>query len=252
MSSQFQDLTQQFNTLLNEYTETYDNYINTLKAKDNTFIQIPNYSYIGESNLSVLNNTTIDACQSACTLNTDCTGATFNTSLNNCTLASGSGQLIYNTTGIAIAKKLLYYTTYLKDLNQQMINLNEQMINLSKNNYDQSNQNQTQIQQQEQIVKNNYNVLLDERKIIEKLGRQYQTIDAAYKDVNVVVNENYAKYIVFLLIAILLILYSIRLIFSSTQRGGGMNSNIFKKMSKVNALFGIFCLIVLIIQIYKK
>ena len=154
MSSQFQDLTQQFNTLLTEYKQTYDNYINTLTTKDNTFMQIPNYSYIGETNLSVLNDTTIDACQSACSSNSDCTGATFNTTLNTCTLISGNGQLVYNATAIAIAKKLLYYTTYLKDLNYQMINLNEQMIQLSTQNYNQYNENQAQSQEQDVIVQN--------------------------------------------------------------------------------------------------
>jgi len=251
MSSQFQDLTQQFNSLLTEYKETYQNYIDTLNSKNNSFQQVPNSSYIGESNLSVLNNTTADACQSACTLNSDCTGATFNTTINSCTLASGNGQLIYNATATAIVKQLLYYSTHLKDLNQQMIELNQQMMTLSNNNYDQYNKNQAQSQQQDQIVQNNYNVLLNERLEIEKLSRQYQTINAAYDDGNLIVNANYSKYIVFLLITILLVILLLRTFLSGLQRGGG-NSNFKNNSKNVNALFGFLCFVILIIQIFKK
>jgi len=249
MSSQFQDLTQQFNALLSEYKETYQNYIDTLNSKNNAVQQVPNSSYIGESNLSVLNNTIIDECQSACTLNSDCTGATFDTTLNSCTLSSGNGQIIYNANAIAIVKQLLYYSTHLKDLNQQMIILNEQMINLSNNNYNEYNKNQVQSQEQEEIVQNNYNVLLNERLEIDKLSRQYQTINAAYNDGNSIVNENYLKYIVFLLITILLVMLLLRTFLSGLQRGGSKFTN---TSIKINALFGILCFVILIIQIFKR
>ena len=250
MSSQFQDLTQQFNVLLTEYKETYENYINTLNSKNNSFQQVPTSSYIGESNLSVLNNSSVDACQTECTLNTNCTGATFNTTSNTCKLATGNGEIIYNANATAIVKNLLYYSTHLKDLNQQMIVLNEQMMTLSNNNYEQYNENQTISKQQDQIVQNNYNVLLDERLEIEKLSRQYQTLNAAYDDGNLIVNANYSKYIVFLLITILLVILLLRTFLSGLQRGGG--SNFVNTSKKVNALFGILCFIILIIQIFKK
>jgi len=250
MSSQFQTLSQQFNTLMTQYKDTYKNYTNAINSNDNSFKQIPNSSFVGESNLSVLGGSNVDACQTSCSSNTLCSGATFNSSLNNCTLGSGDGQITKADSSVAIVQQALYYSNQLKQLNIQMTDLNSQMINLSKNSYEETNQNQTQISQQQEIMYNNYDVLLDERLQIENLSRQFQTINAAYNDTNMTVNANYTKYIVFIFVALLLILFVIKIAFSSSQNGGG--KKILTTKPNVIIILGIFCFIIIFNAIFTN
>ena len=199
MSSQLQNLSSQFNTLLVEYKETYNKYVEVLNTNDNSFTHTPGFSFVGDTNLNVLGNSSVSACESACSKNSSCTGATFNNTLNNCTLGSGPGSMVPTTNSIAIVKKALYYSNLLKEMNVKMTALNQQMIDISKNNYNQINENQTQTKEKHIIMINNHNVLIDERIEIEKMIRQFQTLEAAYEDGNIIVNANYSSYIVLLL-----------------------------------------------------
>jgi hypothetical protein len=243
-SSQFDTLSQQFNKLLSEYKETYKNYTNAINTKDSSLKQIPDSAFIGESNISLLAGSSIDACEASCSSNTLCTGATFNSSNNNCTLGSGNGKITKGTNSVAIVQQALYYSNKLKQINIQMTEINKQMINLSKDNYKQINQNQQQSSQQEEIMYNNYNILTDERLQIENLSRQFQTINAAYIDTNAIVNENYTKYIVFVFVALLLVLFIIKLAFSSSQSGG--SKHILDKKPNIATIMGVFCFIIII------
>jgi len=82
-----------------------------------------------------------------------------------------------------------------------------------------------------QTLDQNYNILLNQRKQIEKLEKEYVTLDSANKDAQLVVTEYYSKYIVLVFITLLLVLLLVK--FASTgegQVGGGnnfMNESIF-------------------------
>jgi hypothetical protein len=221
MSSQLQILSNQFNALLVEYKDTYNNYVNVLNAKDNSFTHAKDFSFIGKSNLSVLGSYSASSCETECSKNSSCDGATFNSTLNNCTLGSGPGTMVHTINSVAIVKKALYYSNRLKDMNAEMIALNEKMISLSSNNYQYINQSEVKQTKQNEIMMNNHNVLLGERSEIERMIRQFQTIDAAYKDGNIIADANYSSYIILICIAIFLIFVLMGFAFTTPQYGGG-------------------------------
>jgi hypothetical protein len=249
MSTQFQELQQQFNKLLNEYKDTYKKYTNAINSKDVNLKQIQNYFFVSETNLNMLSNSSIDACESSCYSNESCSGATFNNTSNNCTLSSGNGNIVYADNSIAIVQQTLYYSNKLKELNVQLSELNKQIMNESKKNYNTINKNQTQSQQQEEIMKNNYNVLLQERLEIEKMIMQFQTIDSAYENNNITVNANYTKYIIFMFIVIILIIFLIKYAFFTSQNGGGKKNNILQ--SKY-VMIPFLCFIIVFFAVIKK
>jgi len=75
-----------------------------------------------------------------------------------------------------------------------------------------------------QTLNQNYNILLNQRKQIEKLEKEYITLDSANKDSQLVVTEYYSKYIVLVFVTLLLVLLLVK--FASTgegQVGGGNN-----------------------------
>ena len=101
-----------------------------------------------------------------------------------------------------------------------MTNLNQQIINMTNEHYKQYSKNTAQSQEQEVIMINNHNVLLKERKQLNIMLNQFQTLDTAYEDGNIMVNAGYMNYVIFLFIIIFLILLLFRFTFSSSQYGG--------------------------------
>lgn len=221
MSSQLQNLSSQFNSLLSDYKDTYNKYVDVLNTNDNSFTHTQDFQFVGNNNLNVLGNSSVSECESACSKNLSCAGGTFNNTSNNCTLGSGPGNMIPNNNSVAIVKKALYYSNSLKEMNTEMTTLNEQMIDVSKNTKQQLNHSETQSKEQNVIMVNNNNVLLDERVEIEQMVRQFQTLEAAYEDGNIIVTANYTNYIVLLFVVGVLILLFVRYALSTPQYGGG-------------------------------
>ena len=221
MSSQLQNLSSQFNTLLTQYTDTYQNYISIINSNENNFISVPETSYIAESNFNIINNTSLDDCQTSCTSDTNCSGATFNNITQSCTLSSGSGNIITTPQSTSIVKQILFYSYQLQNLNAQLLSINKQMISNTDNSLSQFQQTQQQNQQQEQILNSNYQTLTQERLDIDKMVRQYETLNAAYENGNINVTSNYYFYIVLLFVTIFLISLFMKFSFQSPDN----NSN---------------------------
>jgi hypothetical protein len=244
MSSQLQDLSNKYNSLLTQYTDTYKNYINAINSKDNSLTTVSDTSFVGENNISVLNNSSIESCQTSCTSNDSCSGATFNNNSNSCTLTSGTGNIISTPQSTAIVQQYIYYSYQLQQINAQLLDINQQMMIIINNNYGQFQQTQQQNQQQEQVLQNNYNVLLEERIQIEKMVRQSETLNAAYENGNINVTSNYYSYIILIFIAIFLIFILIRYSIPNGQRGGAMNSDFSKK----SMLVFIFIIVIILLN----
>ena len=249
MPSQLQNLSDQFNTLLTQYTDTYQDYINVLSSNDTSLTTVPNSLYNGQSNISVTNTSSVKNCKKSCASNTVCSGATFNNNSNRCTLNSGTGTIIPAKKSTAIVQQAMYYSYQLQNLNSQLMAINQQMTNISNSSYDKFQQTQQQTQQQGDTLKNNYKTLEEERIQIAEMVREFQTIDAAYENGNINLTSNYYSYIILLIVAIFLILILLKFSTSSEQRGGGNNLNF-----NSNSIF-IFCLLGFIIifnSIIKK
>jgi hypothetical protein len=221
MSAQLQDLSNQFNSLLTQYTDTYQNYISIINSGDNSLTTVPNSSFVGQSNISVLNNSSIDNCQTSCTSNSSCSGATFNNNSNSCTLSSGTGNIVSTPQSTAIVQQALYYSYQLQEINTQLLNINQQIMTTTNANYGQFQETQQQNQQQAQALQNNYQTLTQERAEIAEMVRQFETLNAAYENGNINVTANYYSYIVLVLIAIFLFFILLRYSLPGEQRGGG-------------------------------
>ena len=82
-----------------------------------------------------------------------------------------------------------------------------------------------------QTLEQNYDTLLNERSKIEKIKKEYATLNAADKDTQLVVTEYYSKYIVLVFVTLLLVLLLLKFaVTGGEQTGGGnnfMNESIF-------------------------
>lgn len=225
MSLQVQHLSDQFNTLLTQYKDTYENYINVINSNDNTLTTVPNSAFFGKTNINKTENSSLKKCQTSCTTNALCSGATFNNTSNDCTLISGNGSIIPKTNSTAIVQEAIYYSYQLQNINNQLMNIIEQMMKISKNNYDQYQENKDQVQQQNTAINNNYDILAQEREQINEMIREFETIHSAYENGSIMVTSNYYKFILFLVVVIFLVFLFVRFTLpgEEQQRGGGNN-----------------------------
>ena len=240
MSSQLQNLSEQFNTLLAQYKDTYQNYINVINSNNASLTTVSNSSFFGKTNIKNISNTSVDNCLTSCTANSLCSGATFNNTSNNCTLSSGTGSISPTTNSTAIVQQAIYYSYQLQSINNQLMNINQQMMQLSQNNYDQYQENKDQVQQQDETINNNYEILSQEREQINTMIRQFETINSAYENGSIMVTSNYYNFILLFIIVIFLVFLFIRVTTQGEQRGGGNN------FSLVPFLFVIFVAVIFI------
>jgi hypothetical protein len=243
MSIQLQNLSNQYNMLISQYQNTYKKYIVVINSDNKTFKTVDNSAFNGEKQINSLNNTNVKNCQSACSSNSSCSGATFNTLSNKCSLNSGSGNVVQAQKSKAIIKEAMYYSYELQKLNAKLLDINKQMINISNSNYSKFQKTQQQNIEKENTMNNNYKTLSDERIQIDKMIIEYDTLNSALDNGNIIVTSNYYSYIALLFIAILLIFLLLNFSFTGSQSGGGNNidylHNVYKFLPLLLALFAI-------------
>lgn len=242
MSIQLQNLSNDYNMLISQYQDTYQKYIDVINSDNTNFKTVNNSAFYGQQ-INTLNNTDIDNCKTACSSNSSCSGATYNTLSNNCILSSGTGNIVQEQKSKAIVKEAMYYSYQLQKLNAKLLELNQQMVIASNNNYNEFQKSQQQSIDQEEVMNNNYQTLTNERIEIEKMIREYETLNRAYENGNINVTSNYYSYIALLFITILLVFLFFKFSFTGSQSGGGNNmynlNNIYKFLPLFLALFAI-------------
>lgn len=135
------------------------------------------------------------------------------------------------------------YSYELQNLNAQLMDINKQISDNSNNSYSKFQDSQNQSYQQQETINNNYQSLLEERIQIEKMIREYETLNRAYENGNINVTSNYYSYIALLFITILLVFLLLKYSFTGSQSGGGNNfgylHNVYKFLPIILALFAI-------------
>lgn len=231
----FKTLSYEFNKRLVQYKDMYKNYIDSLENnKNSNFVNIPNSSFTGV-NIGTLTNSNIENCETKCYENISCTGATFNNSSNNCLLVSGVGNIIPVNESTAIVTERIFYSQELQNINSQLISINEEIIELNKQQNRQLNNTEYN-----KYINNNYDILLKERMVIDKLIKQNQTIDSAYENSSLVATSNYYYFIVLLFGVILLVCLLINFSLSSNRlQHGGNSKNSYSLFIIIIILFSI-------------
>lgn len=248
MASQVDSLSNEFNLLIKKYQDTYNKYIDVIDSDDKSLKTINNYSFFGENKLNTLTNSDVTACEKSCFNTPFCSGATFNTVTNNCILSSGTGKIVPTQQSKAIIKEAMYYSYELQKLNYKLMDINQEMMNISNSSYNEYQETQKQSNQAKEIINTNYQTLSEERNHIEKMIRDYETLNKAYENGNIVVTSNYYRYILLSLIVILLIFIFLKFYLTTSQSGGG--KFIFSKYNIYN--FIPFFLLILAVLYFEK
>ena len=85
---QIEALENDFNLVMMEYEQAYQNYIN-IKNSDSSYNYIQSRFLIGGTNIVDSSSSDVSGCMTLCSNNTSCTGANYNTNNKSCILKSG-------------------------------------------------------------------------------------------------------------------------------------------------------------------
>lgn len=214
-------LSNQFNMLISQYQDTYKKLINTINSNNNSFTYVPNSAYVGGTNINSIQNSSVNDCMVSCNSTETCSGATFNQNQNTCILSSGNGNIINSSNNTAIVKEALIYSYQLQNINNQLIDINNSIMKLSNKSANDYNEKQQQSSSKGEILQKNYNTLEQERFQIEELIRQYETLNSAQENEEIIITSNYYKYIIYLVIVVFLLILLVRINTMNEQRGGG-------------------------------
>ena len=245
--SSSQTLGSRFNSLLQEYQSTYKSFIDNINSSTINLISLPEFAYNGGTAIDTITDSSVENCQTSCTTNSACRGATFNSANNICNLTEGKGMLINSSGSTAIVDKGLYYSYKLQQLNTQLIDINTQLSQSINKNAAGYSQNTQQGQLQDQNLSQNSKVLTEEKKKIDRMILDFKTLNSAQDNGEIEVTMYYYNYIVLILITILLIFLLIKYSVTGQQRGGG---NSFK--SEAIFLFGLMIVFLGLSQTFKR
>lgn len=245
MANNINVLGDNFNSLVSEYQNTYNQFINTIQKNANSDVKtmniIDNSAFTGEQILDTIENSSINNCLTSCETTQNCSGATFNNEQDICILNQGKGNIIQSQNHTAIIKEALYHSYKLQKINEQLKNTNEKMMELTNQKIEQHNERNNDKLINSHILQTNYNALGEDKIKIEQIIREYETLNSAYENGNIYVTSNYYYYILFMIIAIILTIIMFSFSFSTGQKGGGKGI----KPKLFGVIFGIFAMYIL-------
>ena len=177
---QIEALENDFNLVMMEYEQAYQNYIN-IKNSDSSYNYVQSRFLIGGTNIVDSSSSDVSGCMMLCSNNTSCTGANYNTNNKSCILKSGIlTTSISDDTNYAIITQISQITGVLRELSIQLNNiltsLTENVNNIIPTN--QEEQEQKNIEIEKLYIKSqmlNYNKAQIEMMINEnnELNNQY-------------------------------------------------------------------------------
>ena len=206
----------EFDLVMTQYKQAYLDYINSLQTKTTNnkkeFSVMQGKRFWGTSGIKDIIVNKVEECQAACAEDMKCSGATFNSSSGYCWLRSGSGSVSIsnNNNESAIMPTLSQDINNLKELNDRLMELNSKIITeLSSREYDVLTEIDNKDIKKADMEQVNAR-LNEERKQIYELLDQHTDINTQYNENSLYVNQSNASYIIWSVIAIVMIILVVR------------------------------------------
>lgn len=215
-------------------------------------------AFWGTGNISLTSKPTLEDCKAACSNTKGCSGATFNPTAHGqplCWLNSGESAIIPALADdFAIVPEGKQLLEVVEKLNTQLTNVNTQIQSITKSGqtiYD-TQTYQRKLQTTELVSQ--FVSLAKERKKIEELLNNYQTLDQNENAASIKINQNYYSFFLLLALVIIIIIVLTFYIFPakkqslipSFQGGGGKLDN------KTNYLLFFIVIILIFIPILSR
>jgi hypothetical protein len=179
--------------------------------------------------------TSVSDCQALCSSTANCTGATFNPSVNGqprCWLRTGDGEPMPGLPNdYAIVPTAVELLSIVDQINTQLLEVNALILsNITRGEPIYDSEAYSRKNKTEELILN-YETLQKEREKIKEEIRRYESLDAAQLEGNITINTNYYSFLLLMVLAVIVFFVLFKLtfivptqtsIFSSPQSGGGL------------------------------
>ena len=205
--------------------------IQNISILGNSLKSIQNSSFIGGSPISTKQVDNIESCIASCSALSNCSGATYNSQQNICSLISGEGSIIPsgNSGNVAIVSENLYYLNQIKRLNQQLLELNNQIRTTIHEGRPVYNDTIKELRISSTDLKDNYNRLQNERNRVDKMIKDFEDLESEKKETDITSSGNYTLFLFYLIVSIIVVLFLIFMFWTSTSTttANSSSGNIF-------------------------
>jgi hypothetical protein len=245
---ELETLLKQYDNTLTQYTQLNSEYLTYIKntndaSLSNDLITVDNSEYTGTT-ISEIKTDDVEACRASCSSTSGCSGATYNltkdSTINNCSLKSGDGQINIKENYSAIVTKKKDYLNRLKVLNNQLTNLNTSITNYISTNKSELSSQLASDQNIMNQLSNDLSFLVGKKDEIDKQIRSVNDLDSKIQEGSILVNMNYSIFNILLFSAILVVLIFLYMsVFSNNEEVNNLGdvNNGSQRSVIVNVLF---------------
>ena len=201
----------------------------SILGNGNSLKSIPNSSFVGGSPISTNKVNNVESCIASCSALSNCSGATYNSEQNICSLSSGEGSIIPsgNSGNVAIVSENLYYLNQIKRLNQQLLELNRQIRTTIHEGRPVYNDTIKELRISSTDLKDNYNRLQNERNRVDKMIKDFEDLESEQKETGTMSSSHYTLFLFYLIISIIVVLFFIFMFWTSSSTSNSTSGNIF-------------------------
>ena len=201
-------LGKEYDALLTQYEQAYKNYVDfkSSTASSESHATLKGRTFWGTGGVTERASNNVEDCKGLCSSISTCTGATFNPDKKYCWVRKGEGDVIPGLDNdYAIVPKNKQFTNILYTINSQLIALNTKIMEATAASVPNLTQQGKTRGEVNDVLLLNYQNLMDEKRRIDLLIREYESAEDIHKNTSLLVNQKYSIYISFTLFLIILV-----------------------------------------------
>ena len=211
-------LQKEYEVTLQQYEESSNNYINTINSQDgsNTFVALKGRTWWGSTGLKEGSVETQNECESMCSADAKCTGATFNPVKKYCWTRGGDGKLAPGEDeDYALLTQQKAALGLTNSLNDKLISINIEITDLLKDIDPEVNAQKTEMNTKQKQLDDSYQKLLENKIAMEKQLQDYYSIEKENESQALFVNQKNTLMRFWVLITCLVLIFTIRKIYGA-------------------------------------
>jgi hypothetical protein len=257
----------QYSNLLTQYEQAVANYTNLIQQQSasNTsppLMTIPNNAFWGTADISSNIIPTVYQCKALCATTSGCSGATYNTTTQTCSLRSGEGSLVPSASNlVALIPEETYLLLNMQSINAQLIQINQEILNKTTAGETVFDSEYTERQTQAEELLKNYIMLTAEKNKINGMINDFENLNQEEIDGNITISKNYYSFVLLLILSIALIVLLFMFSGSSSTNANANSSmalpipNMYQSNNQyggklgISAYFIIFAIILIVLVI---
>lgn len=232
----------QYSNLLTQYEQAVANYTNLIQQQSTTpppLMTIPNNAFWGTADISSNIIPTVYQCKALCATTSGCSGATYNTTTQTCSLRSGEGSLVPSASNLlALIPEETYLLLNMQSINAQLIQINQEILNKTTEGETVFNSEYTERQTQAGELVKNYIMLTAEKNKINGMINEFENLNQEEIDGNITISKNYYSFVLLLILSIALIVLLFMFSGSSATNANTNSSIALPNMYQSNNQYG--------------